>query len=592
MTPESDQWDDMIYLSNPDFCTTHESFQELHNEMNSLDQRNKGSSHLANAERDAKIARIVSRVLRAVHDIKPTESSPVSLVSRKVEAIEVLEHHVQPLSVSKPAVSGTSLPNKRLPHRASSLTLFEDSEEEKHPLGIILECDKCVLRESQIERDKAAILQQHEHELKNIYTMISSLRNILAEKLKLVEIEDETKELKPLTQQISGEIERMFTSLIKYKSIETCGKRITRENGYQTNVDVEVPNEAPAIRRNSGSEFDLLACINDSLKGLGSDWGFEYSAPSTNTAKDEITAEPASQDYTSVTTAYTHSNSFEQSIGYPDLPPKIYNDIQTLWLQQQSLKTSFRHTLFELEICTQDALKTMHSRFLKILSSIEPKSPQRVTLNKEKKQVQEMYTQIKEKLETFHHLVKEIKRDYLRIHVYQHEDDECHERILNDLKAVVVGIRTFQNKCMKHIQELQEMKQMWKQCWEAELQMVVSEQRFLKEVEAGVECVGVQELEDMLMQLKDLKMTDDGNGEDTYYRRMLGDTSREGEDDRESLFEEISVVLAMQNQNRMEALERAERVQRLKQECLALTQEKPFETELVAKVTQLLKQEL
>ncbi|KAJ3072708.1 Enzyme that catalyzes the fourth step in the histidine pathway [Podochytrium sp. JEL0797] len=605
LAPGSPESDSICFLSSPRFLNTHEIFQELHRELadQQLTYSELNTAHLANAERDAKIARIISRLLRAVQMIEPTPSIPAP----ENFSEDVRSSIGMPTTPHFPSTQreSTSFVGRRLhPHRASSLTLYEDSVQEEETREIHLEPSVspmgCVAK-CQCETAATDAIQS-EKDLATALMMAMKINELICDKIGVEVMDVRLIPGEPLIRQISTQLETMYISLLKHKPEKKVALDV-RDQGHQTEIfEDAVPIAEPPLPTKSfdiwessaSTEYDLLSTINASLKGLGSEWGLDFSSEMDRFGGEEVVPPPADKPLPPLQPNREQNEpcikqleSSSRMVEAHPLLQTIQTSAQRLHLHHQSLKTHLRHTLLELEIHSQDALLSLQTRYSAAIAAIQPKSPHRVALEKEKEQLKREYIQICEKRDTFESLVSELSRDVVRLSRQQlPELIECRDRTVADLKAVVYGVRAFQSECEElYGHRIEEMKTRWKQTWEIELQGVVAEQRFLKEVESGVGRVCGGELEDLVQKVQDL-MELQGDEGMAFKKKEFG---RDRLDEDEDFQQELNVVLAMQAKGRMEALRRSEMVQRLREECRELfvkAELRPFERELKEKVSQ------
>ncbi|ORY52870.1 hypothetical protein BCR33DRAFT_711290 [Rhizoclosmatium globosum] len=602
--PGSQEWEDMCFLAaQDDLLSPLKPFQNL---LQHLETIHIPLVHnLATAERDAKLAQTVSQILRAIPTLAAAQPSSATRDQSESQQISQLDSSLNQLHRAPSATHNLSRS-----HRASSLTLFEDSGPEEDSVDAVSPPNCTPIPPSSPVKD---LTLRDGVSMEQVLGMTIGLRRLLLEKLG-VDCGGE-REGGGVGERVMWGMEDMFGALLRFRGVQDDDAE-KAETGCQTDETlveefrthevvvedgrekkdlvhpVQVPMDYLETESNLvESGFDLLGSITDSLKGLGSDWSsslnLDWTEGSFPSLKENMVTTPQIEDAQNI-----QDIDLQNAPG--DSPPSVIkakpsdlshlsvveSRLHSLQLFHTSLKTSVRHTILELEIAAQDALHTLHTKHLNYLTKLPPfQSLMRISLENQKKELGLRLQEVRDTFSSFEDWMEQITQD-------------CRRRtqtssMLEEFKLIVNALNRFQRECVQERERIEEMKLGWKQCWESELQKIVGEQKLLKEVEGDLERVCNRGVEELVQRVATLA----ANG-------VEGETGRKEwvyqggeEDERKSVMHELRVVLAMHGggENREESVKRALRVHELRaSSALKASEEgREFEAELRTAVERL-----
>ncbi|KAI8825345.1 hypothetical protein BJ741DRAFT_654699 [Chytriomyces cf. hyalinus JEL632] len=561
------------------------------------------------AERDAKWARIVSRILRAVSEVsscaKHGDDLPKQL-QQQTTALEVKE--IQGLT-SKDKVG---MSRGRLPHRVSSLTLCEDMNSglsDAVTNSSDSEDADLVHASKSLDQLKATLLNQ-------VLPRLFGANTISAKNYK------RNDSYPSLAAQLAGEADALCRILdnLALEPLQPVGISALSVNIMTQTEDPAVSQFLSTVNRSSDSRTnqslneDTVAAKEDFLTAISSSFNWELGG----SLSDEIAASFGLFDGIGA--------SFEQiqperAANIPSIQAmeteKEDDQVEDTDNEKQEAKKEIctnnnnKHQMAELllfevgqvsrmktrlENQVRNTLGTMRALFTDSVRQVHEKhmgarememGGMRAHVNAQKQRLVCVHERLSMRLDAFAELAQQTRSDFERA---SHTNKES---VKSDARAVALGIARFEKEARRVHDWIQATKQEWTACWEMELQALVAEQAFVKDVEAWIEHVCDVDASDVMHQIMYIVEAPLNNNDDhqlyqhPFELRGTGSTHA-------SVMDEIAIVLAMDTSGdseggrrrltRQAALERAERVRNLKLECLAQAEVKEFEVELKEKI--------
>ncbi|KAJ3099732.1 hypothetical protein HK100_004845 [Physocladia obscura] len=471
--PESSPWKDIELLANrhtefPNNSSLGELLRNLNTEIcrHIADPTSKHTD----PERDAKWARIVSKMLRAHGDVNSKCSSAIfsSTTCNKLPLVLLPEERV-------------ARQNGSLPHHVSSLTLCDDGGGDGNgDAGEFFDgisSQDCVA-DSLLDKLKDILGEKLGLAINfDMKTVAIDATQTLESKINLLCEFLLTAELPNVQQQRHGTMEKESmtgsqserqTNLTKNRETQTellksespvPAAEIAATAQIISSISTGASNELSPIAFDS--DFDLMSSISSSLKCLGSDWSFELPVTviseksklvATNAAalssidgpeKDNGVTLPLSM--TEKDTPAPNSDAIAASKAKATSRNYPTNDIQQFLSQIQfsvsslahshdTLKTIIRYSLSELEIALTDALRETKARWDEKVGKLPAKTittvttteaaPERIKLMQQKTEIEQWKAAVEEKLGVFVSLVAQLKKDYARV-VEKEEGGSC-----------------------------------------------------------------------------------------------------------------------------------------------------------------------
>ncbi|KAJ3228912.1 hypothetical protein HDU78_009493 [Chytriomyces hyalinus] len=557
------------------------------------------------AERDAKWARIVSRILRAVSEVSSCAKHGDELPKQQQQHTTSLEiKEIQGLT-SKDKVG---MSRGRLPHRVSSLTLCEDMNSglsDAATNSSDSEDADLVCASKSLDQLKATLLNQVLPRLFGANTIFAknNKRNdsypslaaqLAGEADALCKILDDLA-LEPI-QPISALSVNIMTqtedpAVLQFLSTAAgSGDSISNQS---LNEETVVAKEDFLASINSSFNWELGGSLSDEIAasfglfdGIGA--SFEQIQPAASIPSVEaIETEKEDEQVEDIESEQLKKQEAKKEIccnnNKGQMAELLLFEVGQVSRMKMRLENQVRNTLGTMRTLFTNSVRQVHEKHM----GARETSGMRAHVNAQKQRLARVHERLSMRLDAFAELAQQTRSDFERA---SHTNRES---VKSDARAVALGITRFEKEARRVHDWIQATKQEWTACWEMELQALVAEQAFVKDVEAWIEHVCDVDASDVMHQIMCIVEARLNNNDDhqlyqhPFELRGTGSTHA-------SVMDEIAIVLAMDTSgdsegerrrlSRQAALERAERVRNLKLECLAQAEVKEFEVELREKI--------
>ncbi|KAI8613390.1 hypothetical protein BC830DRAFT_1132560 [Chytriomyces sp. MP71] len=590
--PDSAQWHDLQYLASVD--TSDSCGELLRTNLIALQAESRDES-APTPERNARIARFVSLILRAAGD---------------AQCVSISMNDTTPRA-----------PDRRkgiLPKRVSSLTLCEDMDREDVTMEV---------------RVIPSCTTECEKDLEAAVSSMKKLKSVLLRVFDDLHIEEwSCKGHESMSMSLAGKLCNEAESLCRFlehvenyqnEGIMSRHDPVVVNIMTQTEEDlVEAPLNPPARATNvDHSKYTIGMDFMQSFSDIGKEWGLNLSDEIATTLSTQPLVDASSASIASENDITCHNSVSAEDATFPDFHPSrmhLTPEAQTksnrnshqfekeerksilLQLNQlssfkNSLKRLVQTVMKELKVTFESSLISMHTIFQDQLTSAHHLSRGRTLLNAQKEQLKSSQTALQSRLETFHALARQLRSDFSRACVSM-EREVLVPCVQEDARAIECGMHRFRRQCEDLHAWLQEVKGEWKKCWEKELNAVIEEQTFVRNVEDWIEgvCEGAGEGFEIVQSVFRMieRVCDGAHGDvDGFLINYVPKGEADMDTVHRSVLDEIAIVLAMdtagdgvRNERRCNAIDSATKVQTLRMECNQLAKVKQFELELKLKV--------
>ncbi|KAJ3223857.1 hypothetical protein HDU81_008935 [Chytriomyces hyalinus] len=605
----SGPWADLVLLAGIQEtfpAVLAQPLEELNTEVQdhlAHETKNTKPASFSTAERDAKWARIVSRILRAVSEVSSCAKHGEDLPKQQQKQATPLEgKEIQGLN-SKDKIGRA---RGRLPHRVSSLTLCEDMNS-----GL----PDAITNSSGKDSEDAELLRASKSldQLKSIL-LNEVLPRLFGANTLLTKSNKSNESYPSLAAQLAGEADALCRildtlaseplqpiamsslsvnimtqtddpALSQYLSCAVNGSSDSTVSNQSLNQDTGVVDKEDFLKSISSSfNWELGGSLSDEIAasfglfdGIGA--SFEQSRPAASIPSIEAME---NENQSEIVEANKEEPKNQDSINKDQVAELLLFQVGQVSRMKTRLESQIRNTLGAMRVLMTDSVRQVHEKHM----GSREMGGMRAHVNAQKQRLTYVHERLSMRLDAFNELAQQTRRDFERA---SHLNKEC---VKSDARAVALGIAQFEKEARKVHDWIQATKLEWTACWEMELQALVAEQAFVKDVEAWIEHACDIDASDVMGQIMCIVEAPVNNDDLQLYQhpfelRGTGSTHA-------SVMDEIAIVLAMDTSGdsegerrrltRQAALERAERVRNLKLECLAQAQVKEFEVELREKI--------